>query len=107
MDRIREVLAVIVAADSPAGRVSQAIDDIAAHLPSPDQPQACPLCSNRFWPCDRFDAAASHVLAAGLRLSDLVPLDLHQRLWPRMRPPSPPVSTHNLGSWFDREEQDR
>ena len=106
MQEVRKVRAVIVAADSPLGQVSQAVDDLAAHLPSPAQPRVCPLCSDRSWPCDRFDDAAHRVLAAGLRLADLVPLDLHERLWPQRRAQTPPTSTH-LGSWFDQEEQDR
>lgn len=107
MGGVREVLAVIVAADSPVGRVSQAVDDLAAHLPSPDQPRACPLCTAQSWPCAGFDDAAHRALAAGLRLSDLVPLDLHERLWPRRRPPSPPASPQDSGSWFDQKEQGR
>ncbi len=89
MGRIREIVAVIVAADSPAGRVAQAIDDMTAHLPTPDEPQACPLCSSQSWPCARFDDAAHHVQAAGMRLGELVPLDLHNRLWPPTPPSSP------------------
>lgn len=107
MEEVREVRAVIVAADSPLGRVSQAVDDLAAHLPSPEQPRVCPLCSDRSWPCGRFDDAAHRVLAAGLRLGDLVPLDLHERLWPPRRTQAPPPTPQDLGSWFDQEEQDR
>ncbi len=104
---IREVRAVIVAADSPLGRVSQAVDDLAAHLPTPDEPRACPLCSDRSWPCDLFDDAAHRVLAAGLRLGDLVPLDLHKRLWPPKTPRTPPSSSQNPGGLFRQEEQER
>ena len=107
MGHVREVLAVIVAADSPLGRVSQAVDDLAAHLPPPDQPRACPLCSAQSWPCAGFDDAAHRALVAGLRLSDLVPLDLHERLWPRKRPQAPSTSPQDTGSWFDQKEQDR
>lgn len=98
---------MIVAADSPLGRVGRAVDDLAAHLPSPDEPRACPLCSAQSWPCAGFDDAAHRALVAGLRLSDLVPLDLHERLWPSRRGSSPPASAQNSGTWFDQEEQDR
>lgn len=107
MGGVREDLAVIVAVDSPLGRVSQAVNDLAAHLPPPDQPWACPLCSAQSWPCAGFDDAAHRVMTAGLRLRDLVPFDLHERLWPPRRGPSPPASTQNSGTWFDQEEQDR
>jgi hypothetical protein len=85
---IRAIVAVIVAVDSPVGRVPQAINDLAAHLPPPEKPGACPLCSTHSWPCALFDDAARRVEAAGLRLGDLVPLDLHNRLWPPRRSPS-------------------
>lgn len=98
---------MIVAADSPLGRAGRAVDDLAAHLPSPDQPRACPLCSAQSWPCAGFDDAAHRALAAGLRLGDLVPLDLHDRLWPRKRPQTSPLLPQDDGSWFDQEEQDR
>jgi len=104
---VREVLAVIVAADSPLGRVSQAVDDLAAHLPSPNEPRACPLCSAQSWPCAGFDDAAHRALAAGLRLSDLVPLDLHERLWPPKRPRTPPSSAQNPGGWSGQEDLER
>ena len=107
MGRVREVLAVIVAADSPLGRMSQAVDDLAAHLPPSDQPRACPLCSAQSWPCAGFDDAARRALAAGLRLIDLVPLDLHERLWPPKRARTPPSSTQNPDRWFGQEEQER
>ncbi|GAA3852340.1 hypothetical protein GCM10022243_17500 [Saccharothrix violaceirubra] len=45
MDTSRRIVAVVVAVDSPAGRVVEAIDDLAAHLPGTDRPQDCPLCS--------------------------------------------------------------
>jgi hypothetical protein len=92
MGGMREIVAVVVAADSPAGRVATAIDDITAHLPPPDVPWECPLCSAHSWPCSRFDAAARRVMATGVRLADLVPLDLHPRLWPRTPPPQPAAS---------------
>lgn len=47
---IREFVAVVVAADSPAGRVAAAIDEVTAHLPPPDELWACPLCSTQSWP---------------------------------------------------------
>ncbi|MGH3621612.1 MAG: hypothetical protein ACRDQ5_07455 [Sciscionella sp.] len=87
---IREVLAVIIAADSPAGRVAEAINDLTAHLPPPAEPGACPMCSNRFWPCAGFDDAAHRLLAARLRIGDLVPPDLHPRPGRPLQPPRHP-----------------
>jgi hypothetical protein len=84
---IRDVLAVVVAADSPAGRLAEAINDLTAHLPTPDEPDVCPMCSGKFWPCAGFDGAAHRVHTARLRVGDLVPLDLHPRLWPQHSPP--------------------
>lgn len=107
MERVREVLAVIVAADSPVGRASQVVNDLAAHLPVPDQPRACPLCSAQSWPCAGFDDAAHRAKVAGLRLIDLVPFDLRERLWPQRRPPTPPKSPQDAGSWFDQKKGDR
>lgn len=111
MGGIREVVAVIVAADSPFGQVAQAIDDLAAHLPPPQEPQECPLCFTQPWPCARFHDAAHRVHAAGLRLGELVPLDLHPRLWPPATPSTPPASPQPLSPhptrrpepWFDEE----
>jgi hypothetical protein len=82
---VREIVAVVIAVDSPTGRLAEAINDLTAHLPSPTDPTQCPMCSARFWPCGGFDAAAYRVQAAGLRVADLVPLDLHPRLWPPTR----------------------
>ena len=107
MGGVREDLAVIVAADCPLGRASEAVNDLAAHLPPPDRPWACALCSAQSWPCARFDDAVRRVMTAGLRLQDLVPLDLHERLWPRKKPQPSPTSPPDTGSWFDQEEQDR
>jgi hypothetical protein len=84
---IREVLAVVVAAASPAGRAAEAINELVMHLPTPDQPGVCPTCAGRFWPCPYFDSAAYRVHTARLRLGDWVPLDLHPRLWPHTAPP--------------------
>jgi hypothetical protein len=115
MGAIREVVAVIVAADSPIGRVAQAVDDVAGHLPPRQEPQACPLCLSQSWPCARFDDAAHRVQTAGLRLGELVPLDLHPRLWPPpAAPPTPvaspaappPGSTPRPDTWFDEEHRD-
>jgi hypothetical protein len=101
MDGTRQIVAVIVAADSPVGRIAQAIDDMTAHLPSAEKPQACPLCSTHSWPCTRFHNAADRVHAAGLRLGELVPLDLHTRLWPQPQQPRP--TAHRSDSWFNQE----
>lgn len=102
---VRDIVAVVVAADSPAGRAAQAIDEVTAHLPASDEPWACPLCSTQSWPCPRFDEAAHQVQAAGLRLGELVPLDLHPRLWPTPQPRSRPPAPHS-DIWFDEEQHD-
>lgn len=107
MGGIREPVAVIVAADSPLGRAARAIDDLTGHLPPPEEPRACPLCSIQSWPCAGFHDAAHRALAAGLRLGDLVPLDLYERLWPPKRARTPPSSTRNPDGWFGQEERER
>jgi hypothetical protein len=76
-------VAVVVACDSPIGRMAEAVDQAARHLPPPDRPYFCPCCSTEAWPCDGFDDAARSLLAAGLRLAEFVPHELHQRLWPQ------------------------
>ncbi|MDX8053813.1 hypothetical protein SK571_30970 [Lentzea sp. BCCO 10_0798] len=108
---IREVVAVVLAADSPAGRVADVLDDLAAHLPPPAQQWGCSLCRTECWPCAGFDAAAQKVIGARLRLAEFVPLDLHPRLWPPpeqsqdVPQPSPPQSTLSPGTWFDEESR--
>jgi hypothetical protein len=79
----RRVEGLVVAADSPAGRAAEAINDLTRHLPDPGAPAVCPTCAGRFWPCSSFDDAAHRVHTARLRVGDVVPLDLHPRLWPR------------------------
>ena len=44
---LRDIRAVIVAADSAVGLVAQAIDDLSAHLPPQHAQRVCPLCSTR------------------------------------------------------------
>jgi hypothetical protein len=110
MGGIREVVAVIVAADSPTGRVAKAIDELTAHLPPPKEPWACPLCSIESWPCSRFDTAAHQVMTAGLRLRDWIPNDLHPRLWPQPQPSATPApreqATPQPETWTDEEPHD-
>ena len=112
MGGIREVVAVIVAADSATGRVVKAIDELTAHLPPPDEPWACPLCSTESWPCSRFNAAAHQVMTAGLQIRDWIPNDLHARLWgkPKPRSPAPPAprpqAAPQSDTWFDEESPD-
>lgn len=72
---------MVVALDSPVGRVVDAIEQLTVHLPTPARPSACPLCSWQNWPCAGFDAAARHLQAAGVPIGYLVPLDLHSTLW--------------------------
>lgn len=108
MGGIREVVAVVVAADSPTGQVATAINELTAHLPPPDEPWACPLCSTEAWPCSRFQTAAHQVMTARLRLPDWIPKDVHSRLWPQPRSPAPPPAPRpqpapQSDPWFDEE----
>lgn len=89
---LREIRAVIVAADSAVGLVVQAIDELSAHLPPEHAPRVCPLCPAERWPCVRFRDAAHNVHTAGVHLGDLVPRDLHPHLWPPEPQPHPPAS---------------
>lgn len=106
----RQAKAVVLAVDSPVGNVARGIDELTAHLPAPDTPWACLLCSAASWPYRRFDAAAHELMRAGLRLPDWVPYDLHPRLWPPPhRAPRPARSNpHHLqsSSWFTKEDHD-
>lgn len=88
--------------------VAAAIDEVTAHLPPPEDPWACPLCSTQSWPCSRFDNAAHQVMNAGLRLGEFVPDDLHPRLWPTPKPPSrsPAQPAPQADTWFDEETRD-
>ena len=82
MSGLREVTALVVATDSPAGRAAEAIEQLTAHLPTPDYPTTCPLCSRQVWPCTGFHDATRQLQAAQLPIGYLVPLDLHPSLWP-------------------------
>lgn len=111
MGGIREIVAVVLAADSPAGQVAGLLDDLAAHLPPPDQQWGCSLCRTECWPCAGFDAAAQKVIDARLRLAEFVPTDLHPRLWPppeqpHTAPEPPPQTALPPGTWFDKESRD-
>jgi hypothetical protein len=104
MDGMREIVAVVVAAGSPAGQLARALDDLAAHLPPSEQQWGCALCCSESWPCSRFHAAAQQIIAARLRLDEFVPLDLHPRLWP----PTPPAQSQLApppDDWFDEESR--
>lgn len=82
MGWLREVAAVVVAIDSPVGRVIEAVDQLTTHLPGPDEPTVCALCTAQTWPCTGFDAAARRLQTTGMAIGYLVPLDLHSTLWP-------------------------
>ena len=82
MSRLRAVTAIVVAADSPLGRLVGAIEQLSTHLPTPEQPGTCLFCSMRAWPCASFDAAVRHLQTSGLPIGYLIPLDLHPELWP-------------------------
>ncbi|MGM1058535.1 hypothetical protein [Saccharothrix sp. Mg75] len=98
MDGTRDVVAVVVAVDSPVGRVATAIDELTTHLPSTGQQLFCPICSARSWPCPPFHDAAHLVIAAGVRLADLVPVDLHSRLWPPATTKQQPWPTEEVSN---------
>src|SRR4051794_33281230 len=103
----RDGVAVMVAADSPAGRVAEILDQLARHLPAP-RAVSCSCCSTEGWPCSGFDDAAHRLQAAGLRLSEFVPLDLRSRVWP---PPkevqgAPPRLDRRLPVWPGKEPHD-
>jgi hypothetical protein len=106
-----QVTVAVLAADSPAGRVAVEIHELTSHLPSPEAPWECPLCSTE-WPCRRFGAAAHELMQAGLRLPDWVPYELHPRLWPANQaeqPLSQPMSSNHdpqSSTWFTTKEQD-
>ncbi|SMD27469.1 hypothetical protein [Kibdelosporangium aridum] len=70
-DDTQGIIAVVVAVDSPLGRAVEAVDKLTAHLPSPREPQECPLCLEQSWPCHGFYAAALHhsVIEAETRLA--------------------------------------
>ncbi|MGH3927076.1 MAG: hypothetical protein ACRDTT_30115, partial [Pseudonocardiaceae bacterium] len=72
-DGRRAIVAVIVAADSPIGRLAELLADMSSHLPVPHAPQICPVCFAQSWPCARFSDAAHRVHAAGVKVSDLLP----------------------------------
>lgn len=95
---VRNIVAVIVAADSPIGRAADAVSDLSTHLPGTLEPTACLLCLAESWPCARFDQAAHRVMGARLRLAEPIPLDLYPRLWPPPKPspqPRPPAHTND------------
>ncbi|GAB3902233.1 hypothetical protein ACFQ1S_05640 [Kibdelosporangium lantanae] len=89
MGGLRDITAMVVAAESPIGRVIEAIELLTSHLPPVDQPAVCSLCSPQSWPCPAFDAAAEQIQAGAMPIGYLVPLDLHPRLWPAS-PDTPP-----------------
>lgn len=98
MGGTRGVVAVVLAVDSPASHVATAIDELTAHLPPAEQQSVCSVCSVRSWPCPPFHDAAHRVIAAGIRLADLVPVDLHPRLWPPAAPQQPSWSPEDFSS---------
>jgi hypothetical protein len=104
---IRLVAGLMVAADSPAGRAAEAINDLTRHLPDPGVPCACPTSAGRFWPCPYFHDAARRVHIARLRVGDVVPLELHLRLWPPAADPASPGARAWPSDAPDDEETDR
>ncbi len=109
-DDTQGIIAVVVAVDSPLGRAVEAVDKLTAHLPSPREPQECPLCLEQSWPCHGFYAAALHIHAARLWIAELVPPHLHPRLWPvSPRLPtqtSPAGNDHTQPLWPQEEKPD-
>ncbi|MGW4529162.1 hypothetical protein [Amycolatopsis sp. NPDC004378] len=86
---VRPVRGLMVAASSPAGGAADAINDLTRHLPDPGTPAECSTCPGQFWPCQYFHDAAFRVHRARLRVGDVVPLELHPRLWPPQTSPDP------------------
>ncbi|WP_143035893.1 hypothetical protein [Lentzea fradiae] len=95
---MREIVAVVVAAESPAGLLAGALDTLAAHLPPADGTTVCRLCSTQFWPCARFDEAARHIERRGVAVRPFVPLDLHPQLWPSVFSESASVRPRDAGA---------
>jgi hypothetical protein len=102
---MRDILALIAAVDSPLGQAAETINDLAAHLPPPGEPLACPLCPRQRWPCTAFEIAAGRLETAHrLRVGQFLPLDLHPRLWPPPAPaPSAPSPQHQPLGWFSSD----
>ncbi|GAA3040636.1 hypothetical protein [Actinokineospora globicatena] len=78
----RDIVATVIAADSPLGQVARAVDIATSHLPAVHQPRACPFCVAAGWPCRPFLDAAQHITDHGVDVAGLVPRDLQQVLWP-------------------------
>ncbi|GAA3010421.1 hypothetical protein LV75_006723 [Actinokineospora diospyrosa] len=82
----RDILAVVVAVDSPLGRVARAVDVLSSHVPAVAQPLVCSFCVGSGWPCRSFLDAAQHVNDRGVDVGMVVPVDLHPVLWPQKKP---------------------
>lgn len=92
--KVREIVAVVVAADSPIGREEPTIDELAAHLPAVDGGD-CPLCGENRWPCPAFRTAADTLHEAGVPVLSLVPESLRAGLHPPApQPPMPRPELH-------------
>ncbi|ATY17050.1 hypothetical protein CU254_41435 (plasmid) [Amycolatopsis sp. AA4] len=89
---IRQVRCLVVAADSPVGGVSEAVNDLTLHLPEPGTQNICSTCGTLvFWPC-RFFAEAAYAVRLDLPsvpLAAFVPPDLLSRLPPPRSPNEP------------------
>lgn len=96
--RVREIVAVVVATDSPLGREEPTIGQFSAHLPAADA-EDCPLCGEIRWPCPTFRKIADTLHEAGVPVLSLVPESLQARLrQPNPKPPPPvPHSGHQTG----------
>ncbi len=84
----RDIVAVVVAAESPIGRASESVEQCATHLP-PAKQAACGWCSKP-WPCLPFIGAGRAAHAAGLRVSDFTPPELHDLLPRELNPKTTP-----------------
>lgn len=91
---LREIIAVIVAADSPLGREEPAIGQLTGHLPAVDSGD-CPLCGP--WPCAAFQKAATALHETGIHLPSLLPEPLQVRLSPPTPQPKPPPPVPRTG----------
>lgn len=92
----RDIVAVVVATQSPIGRASELIAQCTTHLPVTTQ-SACAWCL-RPWPCPPFIAAARAAQAAGVRAGCFTPTELHGRL---PRELSPEAASHPVSALGD------
>jgi hypothetical protein len=112
MGGIREVVAVIVAADSATGRVVAAIDELTAHLPAPGRAVGLPTVLHRVLavlPVQHRCPSGDGRRAAASRLdTERPPRPAVGKPKPRSpAPPAPrPQAAPQSDTWFDEESPD-